>query len=313
MNKETWVRRVTEELRKHLGAEYHLELETGEKGDFIRIRKEGDLTGISLDLSVCEPAWLYHEEKIGEAASFLEKVYQTRYEVLKRAVMSGEDFESVKHMVVYVLEKRSGNEEALSEIPYEEFFDWILIFELHLHRASESYHRVINNEDMKQWGINKQELLEAARQNTPVLYPPVIGLFEPEANWKEESGPEPMEIPELVSKMKDKESTRLFILTEVNGRYGAVCMFYEGVLKQIAEACQDNLVLLPTSCSEVLLFPNQRDCWRVEEWLKIVSKMEWARGFGDWSFLDSFYLYDRREDIIKLIKKGWNQAEILAS
>jgi len=73
MDKETWVRKVTEEVHRRFGAGYHLEPETGEKEDFIRIRKEGDLTGISLDLLVCEPAWLYHEEKIGEAASFLEK------------------------------------------------------------------------------------------------------------------------------------------------------------------------------------------------------------------------------------------------
>lgn len=101
--------------------------------------------------------------------------------------------------------------------------------------------------------------------------------------------------------------------SETGEKEDFIRMFYEGVLKQIAEVCQDNLVLFPTSCGEVLLFPSQIDCWSVEEWLKIVSKMEWARGFGDWSFLDSFYLYDRREDIIKLVKKGWNQAKNLAS
>lgn len=313
MDKETWARKVTEELRRCLGAEYHLDLKAGEKEDFIQIQKEGDLTGISLNLSVCEPAWQYHEERIGEAAVFLEKVYQTRYESLKGAAMSGEDFESVKHMVVYVLERRRDNEEALSKIPYEEFFDRILIFELHLHRESESYRPVINNEDMKQWGISKQELLEAARQNTPAIYPPFIGLFEPEANWSEETEPEPMEISELVSHMTDKESNRLVILTEANGRYGAGCIFYEGVLKEIAEACQDNLVIFPTSSGEALLFPSRGDCSRVEEWIKIVSKMEWARGFGNWSFLDGFYLYDRLEDTIKLISEGWNQAESLTS
>ena len=69
--------------------------------------------------------------------------------------------------------------------------------------------------------------------------------------------------------------------------------------KRQAGACQDNLVIFPTSPYEVLLFPSQRNCWRTEEWLNIVSEMERARGYGDWSFLDAFYLYDRIEDTIK--------------
>ena len=43
-------------------------------------------------------------------------------------------------------------------IPYVEFFDTVLIFELHLHKEVESFRRVINNEDLRQWGSWRQEL-----------------------------------------------------------------------------------------------------------------------------------------------------------
>ena len=313
MDKETWMKKVAEELSRCLGPGYELEPETRAQEAVIRIQKDGDLTGISLNLSVCDPAWLYHEEKAGEAAAALEKEYKRRYKDLRGGAISGRDFEQVRHMVVYVLEKRRGNEEALSHIPFEKFFDLVLIFELHLHRESESYRRVISNEDLEQWGIGKQELLEAAKQNTPVLYPPVIGLLESGDNRKKEIEMEPVEVLNLSSLMIDKDNHKLFILTGVNGQSGAGCIFYDGVLEQIAEACQDDLVIFYTRPCEILLFPSQGDCWRMEEWMKLVSDMEWAREFGDWSFLDSFYLYDRAEDTIKLFKEGSNLAAGLAS
>lgn len=76
MDKETWMKKVAEELSRCLGPEYELEPETRVQEAVIRIQKDGDLTGISLNLSVCDPAWLYHEEKAGEAAAALEKEYK---------------------------------------------------------------------------------------------------------------------------------------------------------------------------------------------------------------------------------------------
>lgn len=313
MDKETWVSKVVEELRRRLGAGYELEPDYRGQETVIRVQKTGDLTGISLNLSSCDSTWLYHKEKTGEVVSFLEQLYRKRYESLKGAAISGENFEQVRHMVVYVLEKRSGNEGVLSEIPYEEFLDLILIFELHLYRESESYRRVISNEDLKRWGIGKQELLEAAKENTPVLCPPVIGLFESGNKQEENTAPEPVDIPKLPTLMADGDSTGLFILTSINGQFGAGCIFYDGVLGEIAGACQDDLVIFYTSPSEVLLFPSRSGSWQLEEWIKLISEMEWARDFGDWSFLDSFYLYDRANDTMKLLKKGWKPAEGLAS
>lgn len=63
MNKETWMEKVREALCKRLGTGYQLEPESRGAEIVIRIEKDGDLTGIAVNLSVCEPAWLYCEEK----------------------------------------------------------------------------------------------------------------------------------------------------------------------------------------------------------------------------------------------------------
>ena len=54
MDKEAWVRKVAEELHERLGSRYHLELTTREKEDVIEIQKEGDVTGIVLNLACYE-------------------------------------------------------------------------------------------------------------------------------------------------------------------------------------------------------------------------------------------------------------------
>ena len=56
MDKEAWVRKVAEELHERLGSRYHLELTTREKEDVIEIQKEGDVTGIVLNLACYEEA-----------------------------------------------------------------------------------------------------------------------------------------------------------------------------------------------------------------------------------------------------------------
>lgn len=110
MNKETWMEKVREALCKRLGTGYQLEPESRRSETVIKIEKDGDLTGIALNLSVCEPAWLYCEEKIREVADTLEREYRRMYEFLHKDAISDENFENVRHMVVYVLEKRRGNE-----------------------------------------------------------------------------------------------------------------------------------------------------------------------------------------------------------
>ena len=313
MDKETWVRKVAEELHGRLGPGYHLEPTTRGNEDVIEIQKEGDITGIVLKLSCCkESGWSYREDNIKKTAEELEAEYRRRRKDLQGAPLQSESFDQVKHMVVYVLEKRAGNEEVLLHIPYEEFFDLVTIYELHLHRGLESYRRVINNDDMKQWGIDKDELLSVANMNTPLLYPPAIGVLETNGQLDTDIL-EPESLKKLLFEMSLFGGLRLLVLTSLNGQYGAGCIFYDGVLEQIAEAWQDDVVIFVTSSFETLLFPYQNNRWTLNEWLNLCSSMEKLRGLGDWTYSDSAYRYSRADKTIQFIRKGKNRLEDLTS
>lgn len=286
MDKKTWMEKLVKEMGERFGGDYHLTLERRKQGPVIKIQKEGEEIGIEMDLSVDAPGRLYQEDKLKEAAHALHGEYTNNRQCLMGAPLLNSTFEGIKHMVVYVLEKRAGNEEALSHIPYKAFLDRVLVFELHLYTGSNRFRRVITNEDMQQWGISLQELLTAARKNTPALYPPVAGLAE---------------------------KTSLFVLTSESEQYGAVSILYDGVLEEIAGAFQDHIVIFPTSPHEVLLFPYQEDGWPLEQWLETVSEMEQMKELGDWSFQDGVYLYDRENKTIRQIQKGMNQVNGLTS
>ena len=84
MDKEAWVRKVAEELHERLGSRYHLELTTREKEDVIEIQKEGDVTGIVLNLACYEEAeWSYREDNIKKTAERLEAEYRRRRDDLQ--------------------------------------------------------------------------------------------------------------------------------------------------------------------------------------------------------------------------------------
>lgn len=312
MDKETWMQKLAEELKKRLGDEYHLGVEDGQVETSLNIQKEGELTGIRVRVSVCDE-WLCREDKLSDAADVMQQEYEKLRSHLSGSPLFGRDFESMRHMVVYALEKRAGNEEALEHIPYEEFLDMVIVFELHLHADDMHFRRVINNEDMKQWGIHKQDLLEAAEQNTPAMYPPLLGLAKAGGFQKGVGGMKADELTELFSPITEVEDSILLVLTSEKEQYGAGCILYDGILEDIADFCQDDLVIFITSAYEVLLFPYRGNHWTVEQWLDVVAKMEQLKGLGLWSFSDSVYRYDRTEKQIKFVKHGMEQTNGLVS
>ena len=57
------------------------------------------------------------------------------------------------------------------------------------------------------------------------------------------------------------------VLTSLSKQYGAGCILYDGILEQIAEAWQDDVVIFVTSSFETLLFPYQNNSWTLNEWM----------------------------------------------
>lgn len=56
----------------------------------------------------------------------------------------------------------------------------------------------------------------------------------------------------------------MYILTNKKKQYGATCILYEGVLREIAQRLQSDFYILPSSVHEVILLPTNNDSDRKE-------------------------------------------------
>ena len=140
----------------------------------IGIVKNGDRTGIFLNLELGKVQRLKAGIGLEEEADFLVERYLEKRSVLRKELLAGEWFERMKERIVYALERREGNEEALKRIPWEPYLDMAIVFYLVETPGGDTNYRVISNYDLEVWKISKEEIIQIAKENTPRLGIPLL-------------------------------------------------------------------------------------------------------------------------------------------
>lgn len=151
-------------------------------------------------------------------------------------------WETVKPMVVYKLVNTEKNKELLSKAPHKEVLDLSMVFCIALKQYGGTIQIYNNHCDI--WGVGVEELVNAARENTPQLYPvnvTTMGEIAREMGMGE--------ISELMQPMD------MCILTNENRFWGAAAMLYQDTVKRVAEQMEDDLYILPSSTHEVIVLP----------------------------------------------------------
>ncbi|MCR5254522.1 MAG: DUF5688 family protein [Acetatifactor sp.] len=209
------------------------------------------------------------------------------------------NFESVKNMICYKLISVERNEELLKNIPYEKVLDLAKVY-YYVYNDSKlgKGSILIHNSHLKNWGITKLELDEAAEENTPILN-----------GWKCESidklvtrlfkdkgfSPEEIEL-----QFKDKpEGTYMYVLTNTDDFLGAAAILYPGVLKEISSEYMDgDFYVLPCSIHEVILLWTGKAFDESEkEYIKSLVYEVNSTSLELCDILsDSVYFYDSKED-----------------
>lgn len=159
------------------------------------------------------------------------------------------DYEKIKQVIAMKLVNYHSNMELLRNIPHFRFLDLAITFYCVL-GAQEAY-ITITNEHLRIWNISKERLYEWAKGNTEQVLP-----------W------ELIDMAEVVRKMAGDNEIPLeklmYILTNKKKQYGATCMLYDGVLREIAQRLQSDFYILPSSVHEVILLPTNDDSDRKE-------------------------------------------------
>ena len=99
-----------------------------------------------------------------------------------------------------------------------------------------------------------EELLEAAMENTPVLFPPKLEPLHRMCMQQVIREADQMEAEEVV-RLLDGDVGGAYVVTNESMAAGAAAVLYPGILKSLAEHLEDDLYLIPSSVHEMIVVP----------------------------------------------------------
>ena len=155
------------------------------------------------------------------------------------------DFQKVRHQVVYKLINAKRNQKLLTEVPNLPMMDLAIVFYVLISvKEGENCSILIRNTHMNSWKLPISQLYQCAGENTKSLCP---AMLRPLSDY--------VEIP----KGEYLPESRLFILSNEMGFYGASAILYPRMPKKIYEALGGNYFLLPSSVHEFLAVRENHD------------------------------------------------------
>lgn len=222
-----------------------------------------------------------------------EDILQTYYNNLPKEdfdISIFRDFEKAQHRIVFKLVNKEKNKELLNDIPYVEFQDLVLIFICTVTDFMNEYATIlIHNQHLELWDITTEDLYTIAMKNTPNLLP---HRFESMEN--------------LLEHLDHKSFSTLcdlnmYILTNKLKIHGSTCIAYPRLLKRIADFLEDNLIIIPSSIHEVLIFPElaTKQEYNMEDFHDMITEINETELTDDEILSDHAYFYERETGILK--------------
>lgn len=298
---------MLEEVKKGLGEGYDIELLNipqinGGSRDGLRVKKGG------VDMSPVIITDHYFEQyyKGCKGLDDIVKEILERYRLggdVTEVEADGEDcFDSVRGRIIYRLINLSRNKQFLTNVPFFEYLDFAIVFYI-LDGANVYGEALICDSHLERWGVNKEELMLLARENTPRLCCAQIKTLNDVIDKLEE------EIEPVESISSSAFQSPYYMLTNAFGWYGAVCILYDGVLKNLADSFEKDLILLPSSFHEFLILPYDPEEADINKQKELVKFVNYHYLPAEDYLSDEIYLYRRQTDTVEL----WEGKEQLLS
>ncbi len=224
----------------------------------------------------------YYEEYLGGASmqdilSDIECVYETHRCPASFDVALFQDFERLKGKIAFRLINRAANKTLLEDLPFIPFLDLAVVFYFTIENDFiGSSTALIHKRHMELWETTAEELYLLAFSNTRSHYGCEIRPMEQLIREILERDGSPFlkkdssvydclssgtgQVLESSAGMADccpekKSANPMYILTNRERAFGAVCLLYDEVLQKFADELDDDFYVLPSSIHEVILLP----------------------------------------------------------
>ena len=203
-----------------------------------------------------------------------------------------EQFESAAQRVMFRLVNADMNRELLKQVPHIRILDLAVVFCVRLGKGNGgSFSAMVTREMADQWKITPEELWKLALANSRRELPPVLwgsgGMLEEDTDgggtWSARDG-------------------FMYVLSNRERSWGAGCILYPGELKRAASRLGGDLVVLPSSVHETMIFvrTGEEDPELFGRMISEVNRKEVAR--EEWLSFQA-YGYSLEEDRLMLLSE----------
>lgn len=225
-------------------------------------------------------------EGLDEIIQRIREEYEWKISRVANYHFNLEKFEWVKDRIIYRLVNYEKNEEILEDCPHLKLYDLALTFRWVAHSDDIGISTaLVTNQEVIAWGISLNELLLAARENTPRLFPAqMVDMDE----MIERAG---------VSFPEEETAIPMYIMTNRQEVNGASVLLYDDVLQKFASQKKTDFYILPSSIHEVILVPSNRIDDPAELFTMVADANRTVVALGD-ILSDSVYYYNRKKNQI---------------
>ena len=213
------------------------------------------------------------------------------------------EWESVKDKVIFCLTGEETNRERKADIPARQEMDMLITYRI-IFDEGEKESVQIAKELQQQLGVTEEELYQKAMKNMQHSFPVKLKTMDDVME----------EIEGIMGESKSKtfdnslqnidKEQEMYILTNQDKYYGAATIFYPNVMEQVAEAFGQNMIILPSSCHEVILTKGENvgkaDIERLQVMVKKINETQVA---PEDRLTNQVYIYDRDTKKIQIAQE----------
>ena len=296
MNFELFKNIVKDNVSRKMGNEYKVTLNTVRKNNGIvltglTIMKEGSNISPTIYLDEYYELYKVGRYTIYTAVNDILKIYKENEIKNPIDVKFFLDFETVRPRIVHKLINTERNQELLKDIPHVNFLDLSIIFQVMMPENDNITGLAtitIQNEHCKVWEIGIDELIFAARQNTPRLLPNTARSMQ-------------SVLTELLERntLTENDIDILVLSNEKNINGGSV-MLDKNFLRDCSDNMNGSYYIIPSSIHELLALPDT-GAMHADELKEMVKEVnDTALEPGD-ILSYSVYYFDREKDELSVL------------
>lgn len=256
----------------------------------------------------------YEDYRNGDAVDTICKRIISRYETHRIDheidMHCFTDYKNIKDRIVFRLVNRARNETLLADIPFIPYLDLAIVFYVLLTQNDEmSASILLHNNHLKSWGVKAEDLMDAAKDNTPKL---LASDFQSIRTFLMDVLPAspgtgddcPSDNGENLDSDKKNESiccdpnlfdlSPMYVLTNTTRSNGASALLYPYILEEIENKIGGDFYVLPSSIHEVMVLPADENTHK-KDLDTLVDHVNRTQLVTEDILSDHAYYYDAKE------------------